>query len=147
MRWVLEDEGRPVSWGRKRRSVDPVLRRLIEDRDRACRVPWCTQTRWLETHHLLHVEDGGETMPENLVGLCPRDHDLHHRGLLGIRGDPTRPDGLVFTDRHGRVITAAPQPVAPGRPPAEAAHDLGIDTGTWEPPTGERFDPHWFEWR
>lgn len=63
LRWVLEEDGRPVAWGRRRRTVDPVLRRLIEDRDRGCRVPGCTQVRWVEVHHLRHVEDGGETVP------------------------------------------------------------------------------------
>ncbi|HEX6595908.1 MAG TPA: DUF222 domain-containing protein, partial [Acidimicrobiales bacterium] len=74
LRWVLEDEGRTVAWGRKTRTVPTPLRVAIEDRDRGCRVPGCTQARWLEVHHLTHVEDGGETVPENLLCLCGRHH-------------------------------------------------------------------------
>ena len=138
LRWVLEEEGRPVSWGRRRRSVDPVLRRLVEDRDRGCRVPGCTQVRWVEVHHLRHVEDGGDTVPENLAVLCPRQHDEHPRGLLGIAGDPTTPDGLVFTDRWGGSVHRPP-PTPPDRPLPDAAH-------RWHAPSGEPFDGRWFIW-
>lgn len=89
LRFVLEQEGRPVSFGRSRRTVGPVLRRAVEDRDRGCRAPGCTQVRWLEVHHLVHVEDGGETVPENLACLCGPHHAAHHRGELTIEGDPT----------------------------------------------------------
>ena len=89
LRWVLEDEGRTVAWGRKTRTVPPALRAAIEDRDRGCRAPGCTQVRWLEVHHLVHVCDGGQTVPENLLCLCGRHHDDHHRGVLGIEGDLT----------------------------------------------------------
>ena len=50
LRWVLEDEGKPLSYGRKRRTVPSHLRTLVEERDRAVGyqgVPsgagwWCT---------------------------------------------------------------------------------------------------------
>jgi hypothetical protein len=38
--WVLEEYVRPIAVGRCRRTIDPVLRKLIEDRDQGCRVPW-----------------------------------------------------------------------------------------------------------
>jgi hypothetical protein len=137
VRWVLEEEGRPVAWGRRRATIPAPLRRLVEDRDRGCVVPGCTQARWLEVHHLRHVEDGGETLPENLTVLCGRHHDDHHRGLLGITGDPTTRGGLVFTDRWGRDITRPP-PTRPTGPPTIA--------GGWVAPSGEPFDGRWFTW-
>ncbi len=136
LRWVLEEEGRTVVWGRKTRTVPTPLRLAIEDRDRGCRVPGCTQARWLEVHHLVHVEDGGETVPENLLSLCGRHHDDHHRGRLGVSGDPTRPDGLVFTDRWGRDVS---------RPPPKPPEDLPVQ-GSWVAPSGEPFDGRWFTW-
>lgn len=131
--------------GRRRRTVDPAMRTLIEARDQGCRVPWCTRTVGIEVHHVVHVEDGGETDPRNLMGLCSCDHDLHHRGLLGIAGDPTRPDGLVFTDRWGRRIDRAP-PVPPRQSPGEAASRLGVDARPFVPPSGEVWDGRWFAW-
>lgn len=136
LRWVLEEEGRPVAWGRLKRTVEPVLRRLIEDRDRGCRVPGCAQTRWIEVHHIRHVEDGGETVDDNLICLCPRHHRAHHDGRLGIRGDPTRPEGLVFTDEWGRPIQAPP-PTPPSGPLGEAARAVGLQPTSWVPPYGE----------
>lgn len=145
LRWVLEDEGRPLAWGRRVRTIPAVLRALIEDRDRACRFPGCAQARWLEVHHLVHVEDGGETLPENLACLCPRHHAEHHQGRIAITGDPTRPDGLAFTDHRGRPIHAPPA-TPPDGAPAEAARTLGLRTAPYVPATGERFDGRWFAW-
>lgn len=137
LRWALEEEGRTVAWGRKRRTIPFPLRVAMEDRDRGCRVPGCTQARWLEVHHLKHVEDGGETVPENLLCLCGRHHDDHHQGRLSISGDPTRPDGLLFSDRWGRDMSRPP----PERPAAPAQI-----AGSWSAPSGESFDGRWFAW-
>lgn len=44
----------------------------------------------------------------------------------------------------------SPRPYADRAPefgPLETARALGIDTGTWVPPTGENFDPKWFDWQ
>lgn len=70
--------------------------------------------------------------------LCGRHHDDHHRGRLGIAGDPTRPEGLVFTDQWGREISRPPPP-----PPPDGDHRL---SGTWVAPSGEPFEGRWFAW-
>jgi hypothetical protein len=79
-------------------------RRRVLRRDGKCRVPGCTQTRWLPVHDVVHQAAGGGHDTANLVALCPHDHRLHHRGQLGIIGNADDPDGLVFTDADGRVI-------------------------------------------
>jgi hypothetical protein len=142
---LMEFEGKPVGWGRSRRNVSPTLRRIIENRDRGCRVPGCTQVRWCEVHHLVHVEDGGLTEPGNLALLCPNHHDAHHRGRLGIEGDPESPTGLVFRDRHGRVIPP-PTPTPPNAAPAEAANALGIRNRRFVCPIGEPLHADCFFW-
>ena len=141
LRYLLEDDdGVPLALGRKQRTVSPQQRMVVEDRDKACRRPGCGQSRWLHIHHLDHWEDGGRTDVDRMCGLCPRDHDLHHRGLLGITGDPTRPDGLTFTDRDGRVLPPCARPTPPDRaaPLSERGADLGIPPARWTHPTGER---------
>jgi len=45
-------DGRPVQVGRTRRIVPTRTRRLVEDRDRGCRVPGCTN-RHIEVHHIV----------------------------------------------------------------------------------------------
>lgn len=146
LRYLLEDDdGVPLKLGRKQRTATLQQRMVVEDRDKGCRRPGCTQSRWLHIHHIDHWEDGGSTDVDRMCALCPRDHDLHHRGLLGIAGDPTRPDGLTFTDHHGRALQPCGTPTAPD--PAKrldrAGAELGIPPATWERPSGERLDPWW----
>jgi len=131
--------GRPLQVGRTTRIVPLALRRLVEERDRGCRVPGCTRHR-VQLHHVVHWEDGGPTVSSNLVALCHRHHRLHHQGRLGIRGDADRPDGLTFTTAIGFPLSGAPPPTPPNgrrRPPP----------GQWAHPTGERLHTHWIHFQ
>jgi hypothetical protein len=130
-RYVFEAAGATVALSSRQRTVDDRLRTVVEERDRGCRVPGCAQTRWLHIHHVRHYEDGGLTEAANLCCLCPFHHRLHHRGLLGIAGDPTAPDGLVFTDRFGRRLDRAPPVVGA---------DVASPPARWQAPSGERMD-------
>ncbi len=98
---VWETEGKPVNVGRAQRIVPARTRRLLEDRDRGCRHPGCLAMHHLECHHLDHWIDGGRTDADRLIMLCPFHHDQHHRGVFVMVGDPSRPDGVVFTARDG----------------------------------------------
>jgi hypothetical protein len=129
---VFTEGGRPVSVGRTQYQVPDRTRRLVLARDRKCRVPWCTQARWLQVHHIIHDQHQGPTDTWNLVGLCPADHRLHHQGKLGITGNADDPDGLTFTDAHGQPIDPATRPIKPtGPPPASPVKP-------YEHPLGER---------
>jgi len=146
VRVLLEDDAGPVALGRRCRTVPPSRRRVIEARDRGCRVPGCAARRWLHVHHLVHWEDGGRTDPDNLVCLCSAHHRAHHRGELVIEGDPTPADGLVVPDaRTGRVLTALGARSPPADAPAEAARALGVADADWVHPSGERLDRRWLE--
>lgn len=131
---VWETEGRPVSVGRTMRILPARSRRLVEDRDRGCRFPGCTATRFVEIHHLEEWASGGATDLDNQVSLCPLHHDAVGRGDVTITGDPTRPDGLVVVNRHGhRLRPPGPEELAPsGSDPRE-----GAEAPTrYQPPTG-----------
>jgi hypothetical protein len=145
MRWVLERDGRLVALSAKQDTVDRKTRALVEDRDGGCVVPGCAQRRWLYVHHIVHREDGGPTELANLCCLCPDHHRQHHRGRLHVRGDPTRPGGLTITGPDGRAIGPFPAR-PPGERPDRAARRLGVEPGNYHHPTGERFDPRWFNW-
>lgn len=144
MRWLLEDaDGVPIKLGRKQRTFSPQQRTLIEDRyGGQCARPGCERRRGLHLHHHHHWEDGGLTDIDNGFPLCGPDHRLHHLGLLGITGDPGRPESLVFTDHFGRVLSrgADPRPPDPDRPLDETAEDLGLGDARWDHPPGERLD-------
>ena len=65
--------------GRKTRTVAPALRRALRLRDYGCRFPGCTQTRYVDAHHIKHWCDGGETSLDNLITLCRYHHRLLHQ--------------------------------------------------------------------
>ncbi len=133
---VWETDGRPVSVGRTMRILPARARRLIEDRDRGCRFPGCTATRFVEVHHLREWAEGGATDVDNQVSLCPFHHDAIDRGDFTLTGDPTRHDGIVVVNRYGlRLCPPSPDEVAP--PGAGSCEDDEGPT-TYRPPTGER---------
>ena len=139
---MLEHDGVLASVGRRRRTVPPKLRRLLEARDdRRCRWPGCERTRHLDAHHLEHWARGGETSVDNLVLLCSQHHRLVHEGGYAIEGDPG--GTLRFRNRHGVLC-----PCVPRSPPASvlglvSAHErsgLRLDPATNRNGTGERLD-------
>ena len=105
---------------------------MVEDRDRGCRTPGCSRRRWLHIHHIIHWEDGGPTDTANLICLCGFHHRAHHRGVLGITGNADEPDGVRFTDQHGRLLKPNGAPTPPG--------DLPHPSGRYHHPIGERLD-------
>lgn len=133
---VWERDGVPFSVGRSRRIVPDRTRRIIEHRDRGCRVPGCTADRFVEVHHIVHWLNGGRTDTWNLISLCPRHHRLHHQSKLGIAGNADEEQGVAFTDWMGRAIGPNGQPTVPDRPPDPP-------TSSYEPPIGGRMDYRW----
>ena len=73
------------------RSVSPPMRRALTIRDHGCRFPGCTETRFVDAHHIQHWCDGGDTSLDNLVLLCRR-----HRGNIEFRrpDQPAKPEVL-----------------------------------------------------
>lgn len=95
----------PLSVGRKTRTVPPALRRALQRRDRGCRFPGCSCSRFVDAHHIHHWADGGETHIDNLVLLCRHHHRLVHEGGFGLKRSA---DGEVrFTTPNGKRIPAS----------------------------------------
>ena len=79
--WIKEDKhGEPLSIGRRSRQIPPPMHRALRARDKGCRFPGCTNTRFVDGHHIEHWADGGETSLDNLVLLCRHHHHLVHEG-------------------------------------------------------------------
>jgi hypothetical protein len=120
------------------RSLNRRTRRALEHRDGGCAHPLCSQRRWLHAHHLQHWEDGGLTVPCNLVMLCPRHHRALHMGELFIDGNPE--DGtLAFRDARGTPIEPPQLGADPLPPPS-------TDQLRYEQPYGGRCLPRHFSW-
>lgn len=98
---VEDDNGEPLSVGRKTRTVPTAIKRALEARDRGCTFPGCKNKRFVDAHHVRHWSAGGETSIDNLMLLCSRHHRLVHEGGYRIERDYQdrwffkRPDGLA----------------------------------------------------
>ena len=103
---LVERGGRPVSVGRKTRSIPPSLDRALRSRDRCCRFPGCERTRHVDAHHIQHWARGGETSLSNLVRLCRHHHRLVHEGGFSVE---RRGERVVFLRPDGKAIPEAPQ--------------------------------------
>ena len=95
-----------LSIGRRSRQIPPAISRALSLRDRGCRFPGCSNTRFLHGHHLRHWLHGGETSLTNLIQLCTAHHHLVHEGGWSVQLDA---DGtLVFTAPDGRALPPEP---------------------------------------
>lgn len=110
---VLERDGRPLSVGRRTRSIPPALRRALQSRDQCCRFPGCGQHRFLHAHHIRHWAHGGRTDLSNLVHLCSHHHRLVHEGGYTIERLPG--NAVLFRRPDGVAV-----PATPANPPGRA---------------------------
>jgi hypothetical protein len=98
---VENEEGEPLSVGRKTRTVSTAIKRALSARDKGCRFPGCHHTRFVDAHHIIHWSAGVETSLDNLMLLCSRHHRLVHEGGISIERDFQnrwffkRPDGIA----------------------------------------------------
>jgi 5-methylcytosine-specific restriction endonuclease McrA len=82
-------------------DIPAPTRRAVERRDRGrCTVPGCGASRFLEIHHIVHVEHGGGHALRNLTLLCGAHHRRHHAGKLQILGEAPR---LTFRHADGSI--------------------------------------------
>ena len=104
---IIEQDGEPLSVGRRTRTIPTALRRALRSRDAGCRFPGCTHGRFLHAHHIEHWARGGTTDLGNLVQLCSHHHRLVHEGGFTVE---RRAGAVCFRRPDGRTIA----PVAPG---------------------------------
>jgi len=100
---IIENEkGEPLNVGRRTRTIPPAIRRALNARDKGCRFPGCSFTRYVDGHHIKHWAHGGETKLSNLVTLCRFHHRQVHEGRVVVTclNDGairfTRPDATIF---------------------------------------------------
>ena len=100
---VKDDEnGEPLSIGRRSRLIPPAIRRALRLRDDGCRFPGCTRKHFVDAHHIEHWSEGGETSLDNLVQLCREHHRLVHEG--GFSCERTASGEIVFRDGRERPL-------------------------------------------
>ncbi len=136
---IIENEqGQPLTVGRKTRTIPPAIRRALNSRDKGCRFPGCTFTRYVDGHHVHHWAKGGETKLSNLVTLCRFHHRQVHEGHVVVQ---SLDDGAFrFAKPNGRSFDS-PAHNATDWKQLVAAHPIAITPQTaitgW---TGETLD-------
>jgi hypothetical protein len=129
-------DGRARAGAAAARFASPRLNRLLDQRDRGCRFPGCTHSRYLHTHHIVHWAHGGRTIPDNLVRLCSHHHRLVHEGGYSIAGHPA--GELVFRRPDGRPLRERADSRAGS---TQTLTDLNRRHGVQPDPT--TITPHW----
>jgi hypothetical protein len=128
--------------GRRTRAIPPALRRALRSRDRGCRFPGCSHTRFLHGHHIHHWARGGPTTLENLVQLCSYHHRLVHEGGYQVERAGVR--AIRFRRPDGHLISPGPgcrRATGPGVAQENCARGLAIDAESCRPRSpGDRLD-------
>lgn len=106
---VLEDEqGQVLNVGRRSRVVPAHIRRALTERDGVCQFPGCSESRYVDAHHIVHWAEGGETSLDNLVTLCRFHHARLHQGCFEIEREKAsaetsgKGDQVRFVINRGR---------------------------------------------
>jgi hypothetical protein len=109
---VENEQGEPLNVGRKSRTIPLAIRRALKARDRGCRFPGCSNTRYVDAHHIHHWAQGGETRLSNLASLCRFHHRQVHEGRVVIQ---SLDDGaLRFLKPDGQSVdSTAPDHIRP----------------------------------
>lgn len=102
---VNGEDGIPMSYGRRTRTIPPALRRAILHRDNnQCRADACNSRNRLQIHHITPWSAGGPTEPDNLITLCW----YHHHIVIHQWHYTIQPD-----TQHGRIRFKRPQRAPP----------------------------------
>jgi hypothetical protein len=108
---IITQGGQPIGIGRRSRKIPGWLRRLVEFRDgHQCQHPACTNTRWLQIHHIIAWAVGGPTDLDNLILLCGVHHRLIHAHDWHITGPP---DKRVFRRKNWTPYPTPRRPLEP----------------------------------
>ena len=99
---VENEDGEPLSVGRKTRTVPTAIKRALRARDKGCSFPGCHHKRFVDAHHIQHWSAGGDTSLVNLMLLCSRHHRLVHEG--GFRIERDFQDRWFFKRPDGRAV-------------------------------------------
>ena len=139
---IVERDGRPLTVGRRTRTIPAALRRALRSRDDGCRFPGCTHDKFLHAHHIRHWARGGPTSLENLIQLCSYHHRLVHEG--GFKVESGGRGSVRFRRPDGRVIAAAPARRPACGPELREQHRVRgvvVDRNTCRPlSAGDRLD-------
>lgn len=111
---LVEHDGEPLWLGLTQRVFNRHQRRALAHRaSHQCEAPGCTNTGYIDVHHLIEARDNGPTDLANGLYVCSGCHrDIHRRGLTIKR----QVGGLALFDGC-RCLGSMGAPNGRGRPP------------------------------
>jgi hypothetical protein len=82
------------------RTIPAPMRRAVMARDHhRCRIPGCSNSLYVDVHHIDHWADVKCHDMNKLIATCGLHHTMHHDGRIRISGTA---DALVVTHADGR---------------------------------------------
>lgn len=102
-RYVADQTGATLNFGRGRRTASPNQHLALVARDHGCRHPGCDRPpQWCQAHHLRQfAARGGLTNLDEMVLLCHHHHHALHDHGWTLTGNPTH---LTFTGPTGQTL-------------------------------------------
>jgi hypothetical protein len=100
---VNTQDGVPMKYGRKSRTIPPALRRAVLARNHGhCQIAECNSRYRIEVHHATPWSEGGTTDPDNLVAVCWFHHHIAiHQNGFTIHTTPNGQHHLKHPDQRG----------------------------------------------
>lgn len=136
---IVEMRGGPGQ-GHHTRAVAPAVRRMALHRAGwRCEVPGCSNSLWLDLHHLRARSRGGGHALANLAAVCSTHHRAIHDGVLAVERLDTGAIRVEHLDGRARIgpapsaSHAGPRSPRTGRPawvPERAGGAHGPRTGS-----------------
>jgi hypothetical protein len=107
---LVDDDGVPVTVGKRGSSLSPKLLRAVVLRDGHCRCGNCDLRYGLQVHHLRPRSWGGTDDISNLAAVASVHHPrLIPNGPYALVGNPNVPDGLRMVHRDDLTPEEAKQ--------------------------------------
>lgn len=102
-RYIADQTGATLNFGRGRRTASPNQHLALVARDHGCRHPGCDRPpQWCQAHHLRQfAARGGLTNLDEMVLLCHHHHHALHDHGWTLTGNPTH---LTFTGPTGQTL-------------------------------------------
>jgi hypothetical protein len=118
-----------VGEARALQTVSPRLRRTVFARAHGrCQVDGCTNTRYLDIHHITPRAEGGHNDEDTCMLACGTHHRLLHQGRLLVEGSPRTGLRFMHADRTAYGATPpTPRETEDRREAQQALRALGLD--------------------
>jgi hypothetical protein len=113
---LVDDDGFPVAFEKRKASLSPKLQRSVLLRDSHCRCGDCDLRYGLHVHHLRPRTWGGSDDISNLAAVASVHHPmLIPNGPFALVGNPNLPDGLQMVHVDDLTPEQAAQVGLPAR--------------------------------